>query len=214
MWSPLRSRQAWVKMKALPLFPAPNVLCTRQLCWWVSAFVPHWTTHTYTQTHVNTANRTCAWTHFQTPTDTLIFICICSRIQSPMCCDNFSKPPKAQKRWKAADISEELYRADLRIASVTTSDFGSLLQMFSSLCALCKGDGAEAYIGAVITGENGIYMKKKMNLFRKRAAATPSCQVPLRCTTHRRNVNHLSDPERIEFSTFISFSNLFSSGIS
>lgn len=53
MWSPLGSQQAWAKMKACLSFPALNVLCTRQLCWWVSAFVLHRTTHMHVHTHTH-----------------------------------------------------------------------------------------------------------------------------------------------------------------
>lgn len=88
------------------------------------------------------------------------------------------------------------------MALVTTSDFGSLLQMFSSLCALGKGDGAEAYICAVITGEKGIYMKKKDASLEKEQQQRKAAK-SLLDVRHRRNVNHLSDPERIEFYIFI-----------
>lgn len=80
--------------ESLPLFPVPNVLCARQPRRWVSAFVLHWTTHAHM--NINTASRTCARAHFQTPTDTLCWPQSLTHPvpNAPMCSENFSKHPK------------------------------------------------------------------------------------------------------------------------
>lgn len=122
MWSPLGSRQAWAKMKACLSFllrmccahansadECPLLFCTG----------PH--THTHCKPHVrfNTHPNTHRHNHMKLHT---------LRHPVPNVLWQLFKTPRAPKWWKVADISEELYHADLLMALVATSDFMS--QMF------------------------------------------------------------------------------------
>lgn len=167
MWSPLGSQQGMSEDESLPLSPAPNVLCTRQLRWWVSAFVLHRTTHTHTlaykhskppHTRLNTLPNAHRHTQLAAVTQT----------PSPQCAVKtfFKNTQKLCVRYDEKCL--KLYHADFRWWLQWPHQTAALLTDVSLSILLCMDRVKDTELGscicAIITGEKRIYIKKSRHI--------------------------------------------------
>lgn len=142
----------------------------------------------------------------------------CSRshsdTRSPMCCDKFLKTPKAprQKRWKYLTLQRSFITRICSWLKWPHQNLGSPCRCFSPsipprVDRVKETEPGLTYLCCHRGWKKGIYLKKSP-LFQRRAAASRSRRVALRCTTHWRNLNHSNDSEKAEFCIFIRFPNL------